>query len=148
MCSQPAAVQIVNAGMDAGAGISEDLQMELEALQATFDLALTVTGSSTAARTDAPGAAAAVAVAVSAHDAPPVLAVQLALAPLTGGDESSAYVLATLGLSVGAAYPDEPPACRLVASRGVSLLDVNSACFSRPAVILTACGPAQSERPI
>lgn len=94
--------------MDLSKPRSEDLQIELEALQATFDAALSISGGK-------PSVAKA---AVAPCQAAGRLHLQLALAPLTGGDDSSAYVLATLGLEVGAAYPEQPPTCSLVSSKG------------------------------
>ncbi len=94
--------------MDLSKDPSEDLQIELEALQATFDATLSISG----------GNASVAAAAVAPRQAAGRLHLQLALAPLTGGDDSSAYVLATLGLEVGAAYPEQPPTCSLVSSKG------------------------------
>lgn len=100
--------------------LNEDLQIELEALQATYDSALIVddaSGGSSGIR----GSAAPTACTACTNDGSDVLlSLRLQLAPQTGGDESSVFVLVTLAMSVGNDYPQQPPDCRLVAAKGAT----------------------------
>lgn len=91
--------------------LSEDLNIELEALQAIYDSAVTVTTDSAADHSHQGSGS-----ANGEHGSQVEL--QLQLAPQTGGDDSSVYVLATLGISVPSDYPQQPPTCSLVTAKG------------------------------
>lgn len=91
--------------------LSEDLNIEIEALQAIYDSAVTVT-TDTAEDHSRQGSG-------PARGSPgSELGLQLQLAPQTGGDESSVYVLVTLGISLPSGYPQQPPTCSLVTAKG------------------------------
>lgn len=91
--------------------LSEDLNIEIEALQAIYDSAVTVT-TGTAAGHSSQGSGSARGSFGSQAE------LQLQLAPQTGGDESSVYVLATLGISVPSGYPQQPPQFSLATAKG------------------------------
>lgn len=102
--------------------LSEDLQIELEALQATYDSALTVVEAGGGNRSSAangttcgggaPGG--------EAERAAVAVELRLALVPQTGGEEAAVFVLATLGISVGSNCPQQPPTCSLIAAKGAA----------------------------
>ena len=85
--------------------MNEDLEVELEALEATYGGALAVEGRGGGGDGGGGG-----------DDGP--LQLRLALAPQTGGDAAAAFVAATLVLRPPASYPATPPHCSWTAVQG------------------------------
>jgi RWD domain len=103
--------KVLRSTLTAAMQLSEDLAIEIEALQAIYDSAVTVIAD-TAMDHRCQGSS-------SARGSPgSQVELQLQLAPQTGGDESSVYVLTTLGISVPSGYPQQPPLFSLTTAKG------------------------------
>ena len=96
----------------------DDVRIELEALEATYDGAVSVS----------PGPPAAATVSLAPRGCPLVLASDAGNTGTRGGADSMAaaearcFVRVTLVLACDAAYPKQPPAIKLQQPRGVLLL--------------------------
>jgi RWD domain len=108
-------IQGLRSALAAAMQLSEDLNIELEALHAIYDSAVTVMTDTAEDHSRQRSE--------TARGSPSSqVELQLQLAPQTGGDESSVYVLATLGISVPLGYPQQPPICSLVTAKGSAVL--------------------------
>ena len=99
----------------------DDVRIELDALEATYDGAVTVS----------PGPPAVATVSLAPRGCPLMLPTRRSSTSTQGGDESVAdaearcFVRATLVLACDAAYPQRPPAIRLQQPRGVRRLRIS-----------------------
>jgi RWD domain len=91
--------------------LSEDLSIEVEALQAIYDSAVTVVSDAASGHSHQ-------SIASAEGSSGPQLDLRLQIAPQTGGDESSVYIRAMLGISVPPGYPQQPPVFSLVTAKG------------------------------
>lgn len=102
----------------------EEVAMELDALRATYEGALSEDSISEGTKHDTDPPATVPPKDVADPTSPPVLLpliLHLALVPQTGGDTSSAFVAATLQLKVPARYPADSPECGWVSAKGAPL---------------------------
>ena len=106
---------------------SEDLQLELEALQATYQKALTVSAAESLNSSSSSGGGGS-----SNSDA---MHLELALEPQTGSDgAAAAFVAAALLFVISSSYPAEPASVRLLSARGMS----NCQCMTGPRPLMAA----------
>ncbi len=114
----------------------DDAHIELEALEATYDGAVTVSAGPPAVAT----------VSLAPRGCPLVLPTDPARSGTQGGDASAAYaearcfVRATLLLTCDAAYPQHPPGIKLQQPRGLRRLHITAQQFGKHCRAVTLRG--------